>query len=229
MLRLSVEQKLRQACPWVSRAITGGMAESGAWQTGQQTPDPYLVQGSRYRDWRGLMWTRLGILVLLQSSHINSVLLFSLLESGKSEWYPSRGDVGKDSNELMVKPPAQFRGSLIVSSCYHWCLRPTPSRSSAPPPGGNYSWSHSVLKPSLPLPLRAQKLQPRPPRTWSPELEEPVISALGSWISRTRGQWRSQPFSAPSWRSLPQLGCRLPQSLASLTRVSCAISYPTGP
>lgn len=50
-------------------------------------------------------------------------------------------------------------------------------------------------------PLRVQKLQLRPPRTWKPELEEPVISALRSWISQTPGQWRLQPFSMPSWRS----------------------------
>lgn len=50
-------------------------------------------------------------------------------------------------------------------------------------------------------PARARKLQPRPPGTWRPELEEPVTSARHGWTSRTPGQWQPQPFSAPSWTS----------------------------
>lgn len=49
-------------------------------------------------------------------------------------------------------------------------------------------------------PLRVQKLQLRPPRTWKLEPDEPVTSALRGWISRTPGQWQLRPSSAPSWR-----------------------------
>lgn len=89
-----------------------------------------------------------------------------------------------------------------------------------------------------PHPLRVQKPQPRPPRTWKLELEEPVTSVLHGWISQTPGQWRPQPFSVPSWRScrarargclpgpqcLPLL-CTWPSSLL----LSVTLPRPSGP
>lgn len=120
--------------PACSRAMTDGTAECGAVD-GAALTWPVLGVGERLEV---LPWTHTDTTGpwFCCTAAPKTLACGLASESVKSEWCLPCRDVGKDSNELMV------RGCLSRSSCYHWCLHPAPSRSFFPLPGSICGWAH---------------------------------------------------------------------------------------